>query len=198
LEPNVIRAATVSSRTEQQQLSKIAFVYLIKFLGFLVQVPVADAVDRAFFLEKPSAIESSADLHVKERLSGKDWDYLLKKTLDIGNNPPVGPFVPSVSSVPNPTASKWTDANPLRPSLACNSKLEKIRILASMYQSDKDFSPSSFSPSYKALYYSKVKPVGLCLAHCFDGDIARFDQELGQLPNKGKYICCSSTHHWLK
>ena len=77
-------------------------------------------------------------------------------------------------------------ANSMRPTLTSKSKLEKIQILAYMYESDKDLSPSIFTASYRALYYTKVKHVGLCLANCFDGDIAKFDQKLEELPNKGK------------
>ena len=193
---DVIRAATETSRTLQQYLSKIASVYLTKFLGFSVQVPVADAVEKAFFFKKPTAMESSADLHVKERVSPEDYqDYLEKKKLDFGNNPPVGQVVPG--SVPNPALAclNLSDKNPARPTLAGKSKIQKIRILASMYESDKLRQPCTFTMSYRALYYTKVKPVGRCLALCFDGDIELFDQKLDQLPIKGTYKCCSDSHH---
>ena len=193
----VIRAATETSRTAQQHLSKIASVYLTEFLGFSVQVPIADAVERAFFLNQPTAtIESSADLHVKSLLSAGDYkDYLEKKKLDLGNNPPVVPVGPSVPSVPDSTSPKRSYyVNVQRKSLASNSKFEKIRILAEMYELDHERAPVTFTASYKYLFYSKVKPVALCLAVCFDGDIAKFDQALDLLPLKGKYKCCSSTH----
>jgi hypothetical protein len=64
-----------------------------------------------------------------------------------------------------------------------------------MYESDKDLSPSTFTGSYRAFYYSKVKRVALCLADCFHGDLDSFDQNLNELPNKGKYIFCSSSHN---
>ena len=94
--PNATRAQTITSRNEQQDLWNIALVYLTKFLRFPVQVPVADAVARAF-MKLPAATETSADLFLKERLTPLDYqDYLSRKSLDAGNNPPVGPSVPSV------------------------------------------------------------------------------------------------------
>jgi hypothetical protein len=193
---NVIRAATETSRTQQAHLSEIASVYLTRFLGFSVLVPVADAVEKAFFQKDPTVIESSADLYVKERMSPQDYDdYLLKKQFDVANNPSVasGPVVPPV---PVPTSTdKGTYANPLRATLTGKSKSDRIRILSCMHESDKGLAPSLFTKSYKTFYYTKVKPVGRCLTECFDGDIATFDQKLDQLPNKGKYICCSSFHH---
>jgi hypothetical protein len=192
----VIRAATETSRTLQQHLSKIALIYLNDFLGFSVQVPVADAVEKAFFFKPPAVMESMADLHVRERLSPGDYqDYLEKKKLDFGNNPPVGQGVPA--SVPSPAveSSNLSYQNPLRPTLALKTKIQKIRILSSMYESDKLRQPCTFTTSYRALYYTKVKPVGRCLALCFQGDIELFDQKLDQLPIKGTYKCCSDSHH---
>ena len=189
---NVIRAATETSRAHQQHLSKIALVYLEKYLGFTVQVPVTVAVEKAFFqVQLTTAIESSADLHVKERLSVEDYkDYLEKKQLDIGNNPPVVPVVPSVPN-PSTATSNQSYENPLRPTLGGKSKLQRIQIIGAMYESDKGRRPCTFKSGYKTFYYTKVKPVGLCLAHCFLGDCELFDQALDKLPNRGTYICCS-------
>jgi integrase len=194
---NVIRAATEGSRTEQQHLSKIALIYLTKFLGFSVQVPVADAVEKAFSKPTtPAATESSADLYVKERMSAKDYeDYLGMKSTDdvayVAYNPVM--VVPRTVplAVANPKATKMAYGNELRPTLKGKSVTEKIRILGSMFQSDKQLSPSTFTASYRTFFYCKVKPVGLCLVKCFDGDIAQFGERLQELPNKGKYECCS-------
>jgi hypothetical protein len=127
----MIRAATETSWTSQQHLSKIAMVYLTKYLSFLVQVPVATAVEKAFFQKTQAAIESSADLNVKERMSSKDYDnYLKKKKYNLSYHPPAVPVVLPV--VPNPTATNRTYANELRPMLAGKSVTDKIRIIGSM------------------------------------------------------------------
>jgi hypothetical protein len=129
--------------------------------------PFSAAVEKAFFQKIQAATEFSADLHMKERVSAKDYnDYLHKKKNDIFYNPPAVPAV--VPAVPNPTATKRSYANTLRPTLTGKSVLEKIRILASMYESSKELSPStSFTGLYRTFFYSKVKPVRLCLAKCF-------------------------------
>jgi integrase len=190
IDTNVIRAATETSRTAQQHLSKIALVYLTQFLLFSVQVPVATAVEKAFAPKPPSATESSVDLYVKERMSSTDYDdYLKRKEHDVSYNPLAVPAV--LPSVPNSTASNRTYANELRATLAGKSVPQKIRTLGSMYLQDKELSPSTFTGSYRTFYYSKVKPVGLCLALCYAGDSEAFGQRLDELPNKGKYKCCS-------
>jgi hypothetical protein len=192
LDTNVIRAATETSRAQQQHLCKIALGYLTNFLGFTVQVPVLVAVEKAFSSITPTiAVESSADLHVKALLSAGDYqDYLDKKKLDTGNLAVVVRVVPSVP----PTTANLSYSNPERPTLAGKSTLERIKIFGSMYESDKGLRPCTFKAAYKSFFYSKVKPVGLCLAHCFGGDIALFDQKLDSLPNRGTYSCCSDSH----
>jgi integrase len=194
LDENVIRAATVASRTQQKPLPEIALVYLMKFLQLSVQVPVADAVERAFFQKQlTSATESCADLYVKERMSASDYtDYLEKKKNDRDLNETVI-TPPRVTPAPVATQVKKIYANPGRSALANKSVLEKIKIFSSMYQLDKDLSPSTFTASYRAFYYLKVKRVGLCLEKCFAGDFSEFSENLETLPNKGKYICCRSS-----
>jgi hypothetical protein len=193
IDTNVIRAATETSRMVQQHISKIAMVYLTKYLSFLVQVPVVTALEKAFFQKTQAATKSSADLYVKERMSSKDYDdYLKKKKYDLSYNPPAVPAV--LPSVPKPTATNRTYVNELCPTLAGKSVSDKIQILGSMYQLDKELSPSTFTGLYRTFFYSKVKPVGLCLAQCFYGDIEAFGQKLDVLQNKGKYKCCSLSH----
>ena len=150
LETNVIRAATESSRTEQQHLSKIANIYLTKYLGFSEEVPVSDAVEQAFLpVEKPTSTESWADLFVKERVSTRDYeDYLDKKKNDICYNLPVVPVVPSVPVAPHPPSANTTYDNSERSLLTGKSVYEKIKIFASMYASDKHRSPATFTASY--------------------------------------------------
>jgi hypothetical protein len=196
LNPNVTRAQTITSRNEQQDLWNISMVYLTKFLRFPVQVPVADAVARAF-MKLPAATETSADLFLKERLTPLDYqDYLSRKSLDAGNNPPVGPSVPSV--LPS-TPGVRTYYNPQRSTLAKQSNSHRIHIYDSMYQEDKGRASGTFTPSYKTLFFQKVKPVARCLALCYQGDVATFSLGLGDfvLPNKGKYECCSFSKNCL-
>jgi hypothetical protein len=199
LNPNATRAQTITSRTEQQDLWNISMVYLTKFLRFPVDVPVHDAVDRAF-AKKPAATESSADLFLRERLTPPDYQaYLSRKTSEAGYNPPVGPSVPSVPSVLPSTSVVRIYDNPLRRTLAKQDNFHKIQTFDSMFQLDKDRGTGTFIGAYKKLYYQKVKPVALCLALCYHGDVAKFSIDLGDvvLPNKGKYVCCSNTHHCL-
>jgi hypothetical protein len=85
--------------------------------------------------------------------------------------------------------------NALRPELAKKSILHKIRIFGAMHESDKGLPTSSFTPSYRTLYYAKVKPVGLYLIKCFGEDAEKFEQRLEKLPNKGSYVCCSLTKY---
>jgi hypothetical protein len=198
LNPNVTRAQTITSRTEQQDLWNIALVYLTKFLRFPVQVSVADAVAAAF-KKIPAVTETSADFFLRERLTPTDYlDYLSRKTLDAAINPPVGPSVPSV-----PPSTGTPDVriyyNPQRSTLAKKSNFHRIHIYDSMYQEDKGRASGTFTPSYKTLFYQKVKPVARCLALCYRGDVATFSLDLGDvvLPNKGKYECCSFSKNCL-
>jgi hypothetical protein len=194
IEPNVIRAQTETCRTKQQHLSQIALVYLTEYLAFSVQVSVATAVEKAFFQKTQATTETSADLYVKEKMSATDYqDYLLKKKDDVFSNPPAVPGVPP--SVPTPTVTNRTYENEQRKILRGKSVVDKIRILGSMYESDKVRVPATFTASYRAFFYSKVKPVALCLSMCFKGDIESFGQRLDVLNNKGTYSCCSTTHH---
>jgi hypothetical protein len=107
IDTNVICAATETSWMVQQHLSKIDMVYLTKYLSFSVHVPVATAIEKAFFQKTQAATKSSADLYVKEWMSSKDYDdYLKKKKYDLSYHPSAVPAV--LPAVPNPTATNRT------------------------------------------------------------------------------------------
>jgi integrase len=208
---NAFKDLTRNNRLMCAPLPDIAKVYLETYLGFSVHISVAAAVEKAFSKKANSPLtDSTADCFARTKLSANDYDDYLTHRRNDDENRATGTSV-EVAVLPNDTAPREDSVltttttttsrvdgryeNSMRRQLAKNTVPEKIRIFGEMYQSDKGLSTKTFSPSYRALYYAKVKPVGLCLVKCFDGDVHQFAERLNKLPNKGMYVCCSVIKH---